>query len=290
MRLRSKFILLVGVVVVVSYGVTFYRTSTFQKELVLSQAHNQARMLFRQILLTRQWVADHNGLFFVQAPGVEPNMFLPDPTKMTEEGDVLVKRNPAMVTRELSEYANQAGFFGYRVTSLKPINIENTPDAFERHSLTRFAEEEVFEVSAIESRPEGHVLRYIAPLIVEGSCLECHASQGYNVGDIRGGLSITIPIDRAFTRINANNRMLLGIALATIFVVGAVLLYLIDVLVVRRLGILARAMENFPGVDGQVGPLPSGADEVGSLAEKFQVLCDRHIISQQELEDRKSVV
>ncbi len=290
MRLRSKFIFLVGVVVVVSYGITFYRTSTFQKELVLNQAHNQARMLFRQILLTRQWVADHNGLFFFQAPGVEPNAFLPDPTLMTDNGDTLVKRNPAMVTRELSEYADKAGFFQYRVTSLKPINKKNTPDEFERRSLKRFAEEEVFEMSSIESGPKGHVLRYIAPLIVEESCLECHAQQGYNIGDIRGGLSVSIPVERAYSSIHTNNRMLLGIAMATIFLVGAVLLYLIDVVVVRRLGILAHAMEQFPGVNGQLGSLPSGADEVGSLAEKFRDLCQRHIASQQELDRTREQV
>ncbi len=290
MRLRSKFILLVAVVVGVSYGYTFYRTSAFQKELLLTQSRNQARMLFRQLLLTRQWVADHNGLYFQRSPGVEPNYFLPDPLIRTDDGHELVKRNPALVTRELAQYAGRTGFFWYRVTSLKPINKANTPDEFERLSLIRFTEEEVTEISKIENRQEGHVLRYIAPLFVEESCLDCHAGQGYNIGDIRGGLSVTIPVDRALLSIRSNNRMLLGIAVATIVVVAAVLLCLIDVLVVRRLGVLARAMEQFPGVDGQVGPLPSGADEVGSLAEKFRILCKRHVANQQELDRTREQV
>ena len=33
------------------------------------------------------------------------------------------------------------------------------------------------------------------PLIPETSCLKCHASQGYHVGDIRGGISVAVPLD-----------------------------------------------------------------------------------------------
>ncbi len=122
MSLRSKFIFLIGIVVVISYGITFYRTSQFQDELVLSQAARQARMLHKQILMTRKWVADHNGLFFMRQPGVEPNPFLDEPEMVDAQGVRYVKRNPAMVTRELSAYADKAGFCGYRVTTLKTIN------------------------------------------------------------------------------------------------------------------------------------------------------------------------
>ena len=33
----------------------------------------------------------------------------------------------------------------------------------------------------------------MGPLITKQSCLQCHASQGYKAGDIRGGISIAIP-------------------------------------------------------------------------------------------------
>ena len=35
--------------------------------------------------------------------------------------------------------------------------------------------------------------RYLVPLVVEKSCLKCHARQGYKVGDVRGGLDVSIP-------------------------------------------------------------------------------------------------
>jgi len=42
------------------------------------------------------------------------------------------------------------------------------------------------------------MLRYMAPLRVEEPCLKCHAEQGYKLGDIRGGISVSqsfAPID-----------------------------------------------------------------------------------------------
>ena len=34
--------------------------------------------------------------------------------------------------------------------------------------------------------------RFMAPLITRQACLDCHAKQGYKVGDIRGGISVTL--------------------------------------------------------------------------------------------------
>ena len=288
MRLRSKFIILIGMVVVLSYGITFYRTSYFQQQLVFSQAVRQARMLHKQILLTRKWVADHNGIFLLKEPGVDSSPFLADSEISDKIGRHYVKRNPAMVTRELSAYAQSEGVSRFRVTSLKPINQANAPDDFERASLLLF-EKGVPDVSEIVSNEHGKFLRFIAPLVVDASCLDCHREQGYSVGDIRGGLSITIPVDWAFASIAGNNRLLLMIAVGTILVVGVIIFLMFEFLVVRRLGMLSAAMGRYPE-DGEVGALPSGADEVGQLAEKFSDLCGRLTTSQQQLEKAREQV
>src|SRR5210317_1371978 len=138
MRLRTKIMLLISSVVIVSFSITFYRTSSFQQELVLEQTARQARIIYKQILLTRRWVSDHNGLFFFKTDDVKANPFLKDMEILDAQGRHLVKRNPAMVTRELSEYANREGLFSYRVTTLQPINPDNAPDDFERKSLELF--------------------------------------------------------------------------------------------------------------------------------------------------------
>ena len=273
---------LISAVVIVSFGITFYRTSEFQQELVLEQAARQARIIHKQILLTRRWVSDHNGLFFFKTEDVKANPFLKDMEILDDQGRHLVKRNPAMVTRELSEYANREGLFSYRVTTLQPINPSNAPDDFERRSLGLFEQgtNEVIEIYAGET---GRTLRYMAPLLVEESCKDCHHEKDYVPGDTRGGLSISIPINWAFNDIAQNNRMLLGIWFITILVVGATIFLLVDILVVRRLGKLAKAMDDFPEDDQQIKDLPVNDDEVGKLSLKLKKLCQRLLTSQQEL-------
>jgi signal transduction histidine kinase len=289
MRLRTKIMLLISTVVIVSFSITFYRTSEFQQELVLEQAARQARVIHKQILLTRRWVSDHNGLFFFKTEDVKANPFLKDMEILDEQGRHLVKRNPAMVTRELSEYANREGLFSYRVTTLQPINPSNAPDDFERKSLELF-EQGANELIEIHANEVGRILRYMAPLLVEESCKDCHQERDYIPGDTRGGLSISIPIDWAFDDIAENNRMLLGIWFVTILVVGATIFLLIDFLVVRRLSLLAKAMDRFPVDKKQINDLPMSNDEVGRLSQKLKGLCARLVASQQELDKSREQV
>lgn len=284
MQIKTKFIICICAVVSFSYGITFYRTSSFQEDLVVAQAARQARMLYDQVRLTRQWVADHEGLFLVKKEGVEASPFLEDAELLTADGTWLVRRNPAMVTRELSCYADQEGFGQFGVTSLTPINPANSPDDFERKSLELFNEglEEMIGMEKVDGQQR---LRYIAPLVIEPSCLECHEEQGYAVGDIRGGLSVTIPMTWAYRNISNNNSMLLFIAVATICVVSVLLFWLVDFLVVSRLRLLAAAMDRYPNDlhHEELQRCCGGTDEISKLTDRFSELCKRLEASQLEL-------
>ncbi|MDX2495913.1 MAG: DUF3365 domain-containing protein, partial [Desulfuromusa sp.] len=270
--------------------VTFYRTSTFQEELVVEQATRQAKMLFHQIRLTRQWISDHNGLFLVKSPGVESNPFLEQGEIQDSQGNWLVKRNPAMVTRELSVYAAKEGMGQFNVTSLNPMNPENLPDDFERRSLEKFVGGAV-EVVEIEQDSGSYRLRYMAPLTVDSQCLTCHNQQGYSVGDIRGGMNVTIPMNWAYAEIKANNRMLLNIALATIFIVSLSIYLLFNSLIARRLKLLARAMDRYPAQSFADTSVDSeSSDEIGVLSKHFAKLCRRLETSQKDLNTSREQV
>ena len=283
MQLKTKLILLISLVICISYGVTFYRTSNFQEDLVVEQATRQAKMLFNQIRLTRQWVSDHNGLFFVKSDGVEKNPFLDSGEIQDSDGNWLVKRNPAMVTRELSVYAAREGMGQFNVTSLKPVNPKNAPDGFEKRSLVKF-EGGATEAVEIEKVDGNYRLRYMAPLKVDARCLECHAKQGYAVGDIRGGMNVTVPMDWAYAEIRTNNRMLLAIALATIIVVSLCLYWLFNALVAQRLKKLAVTMDRYPDESLDSNFLTHEPnDEIGLLSRHFHKLCQRLETSQKEL-------
>jgi signal transduction histidine kinase len=281
MKLRVKFSLLIGLVVVGALGTTAYLTASFQDKLVIGQAERQARMLSRQILLTRRWVTDHDGLFVTKKPGTGGSPSPAGGDVVDQSGQVYVKRNPGMIIWDLSDYAAQADFCRFRVTSLRPVDPANTPDAFERRGLLDF-ETGKEEVSEISRGKQGRTLRYMIPLKVEESCLPCHAEHGYQVGNIRGGLSLEVPLGWADEAISANNQLLLLVGLVSVALAGLVVFLLINSLVVRRLAGLAEVMDLYPQ-PGPLEQLPAGDDEIGELTGKFSGMGERLARSQAEL-------
>ncbi len=287
MKVQGKFIVAIGAILLLSYGLLFLYSSNRQHDLIYGQAEQQARMLHRQVLLTRQWVADHHGVYVIQTKRDQPNPFLDAPAIQDSTGQAYVKRNPAMVTRELSEYASRDGWCKFRVTSLKPINPANTPDAFERAGLKRIEENGEKEIIAIENGPQGRTLRYIAPLKIEASCLGCHARHGYKLGDIRGGLSITIPIGWADEMITENTHSIILYALFSIMLVTATISWLFSTLVSRPLAQLTSAMDRYPD---QPVPKPRHKlvkDEIDTINDTFYDLSRRLDVSRTALDNAK---
>lgn len=281
--LRGKFIVAIGAIISLSYVIFLYRISIVDNELIILQAQQQARMLHNQILITRQWVSEHNGLFVIKKEGVKSNPFLDLPVIRDQSGTEYMMRNPAMVTRELSEYSTQKGLGSFRVTSLRPVNPANSPDDYERQCMLTFQQGTLESIDITDS-PQGRVVRYMAPLEIKDSCLGCHARHGYVKGDIRGALSITIPIAWADAKIKANNRSLFLIGLVSFILVSITLLIMFNTLVVNRINKLSAAMNSFPEIEPAKLTLPTGNDEIGNLSEHFSQLCERLSQSQKELD------
>jgi hypothetical protein len=74
------------------------------------------------------------------------------------------------------------------------MSSSHAPEEWEVTALKSLSQktDEYFEWA-----PTGHqkhyIFRYMAPLWTEAPCLKCHANQGYVEGDLRGGISVTIP-------------------------------------------------------------------------------------------------
>lgn len=163
-----------------------------------TEYRNRARAIFNSIVLTRAWNASYGGVYVEKKPGDASNPYLKNPEFTATDGKVYTKKNPALMTREISAIASRRGDFQFHMTSLRPINPGNTPDAFERRALESFAAGER-EAMVRESRDGQPYFRYMAPLFVEQPCLACHAEQGYKLGDIRGGISVAFSIEAAET-------------------------------------------------------------------------------------------
>jgi len=163
----------------------------------LNAASEGARNLFNMVVLTRAWNAGHGTVYAPVSEKSPPNPYLDHPRRdlLTQDGQRLTMINPAYMTRQISELARESGDAIFHITSLMPIRPLNAPDAWERAALTRF-ESGVKEVISLEPDSSGATrLRYMAPLQVKPPCMACHAKQGYKVGDIRGGISVSVPFD-----------------------------------------------------------------------------------------------
>lgn len=159
-------------------------------------AHDQAAMAFEKDLLVRRWAALHGEVYVPVTRETPPNPklgHLPERDLTTPSGRRLTLLNPAYITRQLHEQQRlHSGVRGH-LTSLKPINPGNAPDPWETAALKDF-EKGAREVSAMTMLDGLPYLRLMRPLRTEKSCLQCHAAQGYREGDVRGGISVAVPM------------------------------------------------------------------------------------------------
>lgn len=157
----------------------------------------QARSFFHHIVTVRFWNASHGGVYVPVTDDTQPNPFLEveDRDIFLPDGRVLTKINPAYMTRMIAEHSLTRDGIAFHITSLRPIRPQNVPDPWEAKALERFEEKEAEVFSFTEDDGEGRDFRYMAPLVTEKPCLACHAGQGYEEGDIRGGISVTFSAD-----------------------------------------------------------------------------------------------
>jgi len=153
-----------------------------------------ARSLFNQLVVTREWNARHGGVYVPASPTTPPNPYLKDPDRdlKINKDLTLTKMNPAYMTREISQISVGNQGVQFHITSLKPLNPNNIATKMEKEALQSF-EKGTKEVGYFTQHNHDLTFFYMAPLMTTEACLKCHAQQGYKTGDIRGGISLTIP-------------------------------------------------------------------------------------------------
>jgi signal transduction histidine kinase len=235
----------------------------------MEQVDLQAKALFSQIVLTRKWIADHGGVFIEKVPWREPSPYIEEAEIVDLQGRRYMKQTPAMVTKELSKYAKEQGLYLFHITSLKLINPENAPDDFERAAIIKFENNGVKESSKIEKIESNYFYRYIAPLYIEEACLKCHSHQGYKIGDVRGAISVSVPMDYALIMIQSGRKGLFLASTITIGLLMIVLYIMMKELVLRPVDQLKGSINDFSkGKNSQTAVIRTG-DELQDLGNSF---------------------
>ena len=233
LNLGSRLTLCIGLVIGITSLAFFVGIYRLQEQQAQSQLETQAHALLTEMVGLREWIAAYGGVWTTQ-PG---ELYL-------EARDGFYRKSPAMVTKELSNLLNARSSFYFHITSLRLKNPANAPDDFERQALHGF-EQTAVPVSRIETLNGARVYRVMIPLKAEPACLECHADQGYRVGDIRGGLSVFVPM-AAVDQNLADSRLALifsaGVITALVMIVLYVLVRRVIVAPVSQLKAVAVAV------------------------------------------------
>lgn len=160
-------------------------------------AKNEAVVSVKKDLAYRAWVSSHGGVYVPITQRTPPNPYLSHIKNRdvhTTAGQHLTLMNPAYTLSQMMQnYGELYGTKGH-ITSRILMNPKNAPDAWEEKVL-EIAERTGEASSKKELIDSKEYFRYLKPLVMQESCMKCHAFQGYRVGDIRGGVSVSIPME-----------------------------------------------------------------------------------------------
>jgi len=210
-------LIIIWTLLILSAGfVNIWFSNRSSKERIKASANS----FFKEIVTTRSWNALHGGVYVRIDSDNLPNPYLKVPNRDLFVNDTLSLTliNPAYMTRQIGELAQVRDNVHFHITSLRPIREANHADAWETEALKSFenGNPEYFERVKIG---DSVYYRYMAPLWVEPSCLKCHAKQGYHLGDIRGGISVSLkgaPYDRQY----GYDTLRMGVIYIVIFFLG----------------------------------------------------------------------
>lgn len=153
--------------------------------------------------------------------GTPPNPYLShisDRAITTPSGKKLTLMNPAYMSRQVYELERKKYSFIGHIASLNPINPQYAPDPWKTKALEAFVPGEI-EISSVDKMEGKDYMRLMRPLIVDKTCLKCHAHQGYKVGDVYGGISVAIPME-PLRAIEGKRMRMLGLVHALLWLLG----------------------------------------------------------------------
>ncbi len=160
----------------------------------------------------RNWIIHYGGVYVPVTEKTPPSPWLshvPERDITTPSGRQLTLLNSSYALRLVQEMmAGTDSKVRMHISSLKPINPANAADPWERQALQGFAQGKK-EMASIDVMEDGKTyFRFMKPMVTEQYCLKCHARYGDKLGDIRGGVSVSLPIDHVLVAESRERRAL----------------------------------------------------------------------------------
>jgi signal transduction histidine kinase len=283
--LKLKFALLFMAVAIVAFGTSLTWSSYFQHAQAESEMLEKAQILSQEMEAVWDFMEinqdrmgdfqvagkNYKGFYCVIAAKAVSSLF-------TEKTDYVI------------HYTNQ-----------KTRKPSDAPDAFESEALRKISNDDTLgEYYGTSTDEEGKpVFRYMKPLYITKSCLECHGDpkgeldsfgfpkEGLQVGDLAGAASIVMPIDSYLANIQRNIILQTGFFTLAILLSMVCIFFVLSRWVTKPLGKLEAAVEQVEDGDFDI-ELDSivSNDEIMDLAQHINSMSNQlnHLYSGLEQE------
>lgn len=166
----------------------------------IAKASIEARTIFQHNIAYRKWSTMHGGIYTRITNKNKDNphfMFelnnqqglgfaVIDPFQMTKQAyEVLHKQTPTLAA------ISHTVSLDYQQT----YDPYDEPDEWERANLLALQKGTIQEASITETINDAPYLRLLKPYVIDQGCITCHGPQEYKVGAVRGGMSVSVPLE-----------------------------------------------------------------------------------------------
>ena len=283
--LNKKIIFGVVIIIVPILGLIFILVEINLINQAKTNTIEKARVVANNIVLIRQWVTDCKGGVFlpIDSHGACDMQYKIKYRLNTPIG-TLQMFTPSMVTQKLSQYSMKEKLYSFRLSSLNPVNTDNQADNFEKQALQRFETGNYSEIYQFSDSS----FDFMVPLYKSKGCAKCHTSKKAISSKIIGGLRVTIPYTQTKKFLNKNALMLGFASICIIFITIGVLLFLINIIVLKplkELEIKSREI-SLGNLDARV--TINTNDELERLGDNFNIMASNLSQSRDRLKEKIS--
>lgn len=236
--LKTKIIGLLGAVLLVFLAIDIVWTYHTQKQATEAVMLEESRILVSEMDAVWEFVSINQNIINRSADGSYDYKGL----------------HCALAGEEVATFFSDDSDYSIRFTRLAPRNLRNSPDEYEREALAFFERDSsTGEYYGFSDRDGESVFRYISVMRVSKNCTECHGrpageidvtgypKEGWEVGDVAGAVSVTVPTDWYFSNMHATAANGVMFFLATMACMALIIYFALTRLVTNPLSNLRHA-------------------------------------------------
>lgn len=286
LSINAKFNLIISLLMISLFLLASIYNYHLQQQLIVEGAVANARIIAKEIIETREYMSG----VVKDEPAHNYNLV------------------PQVVATQVAKKITQNSNYYVRQVSLRYRNPENRPDDYEAEQLSTFKGKKKYETWNIIDTPRGKELRYMLAMNAEKSCLECHGSYdaapafvqqrfprghysyNYQLGEVIGAVSVTVPMAGLYGNIRKNLEVDLVNRAVMFIIIILIMGFLIRRTIITPLKMVAGSISRVARTGSFHERLPQRTgDEIGQLIVAFNEMMEeleRKTLQSREAEAR----